>query len=74
MCYGQNARRGSLSPRCDLTHRVAAGGGAKSRQAQPQILRLFLYFSPLECFEMAFGLPISHIFTKKKVAYFQHSG
>jgi len=25
-------RRGSLSPRCDLTHRVAAGGGAKSRQ------------------------------------------
>ena len=39
-CYGQNARRGSLSPRCDLMHRFAAGGGAKSRQAQLQILRL----------------------------------
>jgi len=28
----KRARRGSLSPRCDLAHRVAAGGGAKSRQ------------------------------------------
>ena len=30
----KDARPGSLSLRCDLTHRVAAGGGAKSRQAQ----------------------------------------
>jgi hypothetical protein len=34
---------------------------------------VFVFFR-LECFEMAFGLSISDIFTKKKVAYFQHSG
>jgi len=32
------ARRGSLSPRCDLAHRIEAGGGAKSRQARPEII------------------------------------
>ncbi len=31
------ARRGSLSPRCNLTHQVAAGGGAKTRQVVTEL-------------------------------------